>query len=184
MNDVFIAALLLLALILTMVISSAALAYATNESSYKYGFQQAKSEFLNCQYFDADCTAAPDDCHSSITTYAKNETSGYYDIKTEHYDIMTNKTACINGYNEGWRDSCEHNGTACAFLFDQGFLPDASVVRNINGTIVVCDPSRILFSNTDTTVKNGIVFQNSTTKPLTWHADARAAGSANLSKQH
>jgi hypothetical protein len=53
-------------------------AYATNESSYKWGYQQGKSEFANCDDFDADCTAAPDDCQSPANVSVKNETSGYY----------------------------------------------------------------------------------------------------------
>ena len=31
-------------------------AYGTNESSYKYGYGQGKSEWGNCTDFDADCS--------------------------------------------------------------------------------------------------------------------------------
>jgi hypothetical protein len=37
------------------------------------------------------------DCQSPVTYYVKNETSGYYDIRIVHYDIMINTTACIDG---------------------------------------------------------------------------------------
>jgi hypothetical protein len=75
-------------------------AYGTNESSYKYGFGQGKDEFTNCQDFDADCTAAPDDCQSPVISYDKNITTGYYSIEVKNYDIMTNKTACMDGYSQ------------------------------------------------------------------------------------
>jgi hypothetical protein len=81
-------------------------AYGTNESSYKYGYGQGKSEWVNCTDFDADCSDGLSDCHSPVTTYAKNSTSGYYDIRTDHYDIMTNTTACIDGYVHAWNHVC------------------------------------------------------------------------------
>jgi len=82
-------------------------AYGTNESSYKYGYGQGKSEWGNCTDFDADCSDGLDsDCHSPVTYYAKNETSGYQDIPIIHYDIMTNTTACIDGYVHAWNHVC------------------------------------------------------------------------------
>jgi hypothetical protein len=76
--------------------------HTTNESSYKYGYEQGKSEWGNCTDFDADCSDGLSDCRSPVTYYVKNETSGYQDIPIIHYDIMTNTTACIDGYVHAW----------------------------------------------------------------------------------
>ena len=117
--------------------------YGTNESSYKYGYKQGKDEFTNCKDSDADCTAAPDDCQSPVVWNTKNETTGYYSVEHRSYDIMTNQTACMDGYSQGWEHSCKNNGIACVLLFkNYGFLPDASIVSKINGTWYRCDVFR------------------------------------------
>ena len=57
---------------------------------------------------------------------------------------MTNQTACMDGYSHAWEDSCTKDGKMCVALFkDYGFLPDASVVRKINGTWYRCGVERI-----------------------------------------
>ena len=148
---------------------------STNESSYKYGYQQGKSEFANCDDFDADCTAAPDDCQSPVTTYTKNVTSGYYDIRHTSYNTMTNQSACMDGYSHAWEDSCVKDGKTCVALFkDYGFLPDASVVRKINGTWYRCGVERIDCGSTEP-VTNHVMFLNGTAanQTVTWHAYAR-----------
>jgi hypothetical protein len=128
-----------------------------------------KSEFLNCKDFDADCNAAPDDCQSPVTTYIKNATSAYYH-EVFRNDIMTNQTACMDGYSQGWEHSCQIDGKACVFLF-----PDASVVRKINGTWYRCDVERISCGSTNAGT-NHVLFHNGTATNQTvhWNYDARA----------
>jgi hypothetical protein len=88
-------------------------AHATNESSYKYGYEQGKGEWGDCQIFDADCSIALDDCHSPVdiaVKYAKPQIMGetvnnYFYVK--RYDIVTNQTACIHGYIHAWNKVCD-----------------------------------------------------------------------------
>lgn len=134
-------------------------AYGTNESSYKYGYGQGKSEWVNCTDFDADCGAAPDDCQPTVYVSTNDQFNGipvnpasvdvknvtYYNLHyyIEKKKVMTNKTACMDGYSHAWENSCKHNGTACVVLFkDYGFLPDGGVLRNVNGTWYRCDAAR------------------------------------------
>ena len=151
---------------------------ATNESSYKWGYEKGQSEFANCDIFDADCSAAPDDCQSPAYVSVKNETGGYY-YSVPKYNIMTNQTSCMDGYSQAWEDSCAKDGKTCVALFkDYGFLPDASVVRKINGTWYRCSVERIDCGSTEP-VTNHILkmFHNGTTvvtnQTITWHDDAR-----------
>jgi hypothetical protein len=81
--------------------------YGTNESSYKYGYQNGKDEWTNCTDFDADCNDGLSDCQSPVITYDKNMTTGYQDIEIKHYNIMTNQTACIDGYVHAWNHVCK-----------------------------------------------------------------------------
>lgn len=166
--------IIFLMLPLILLVAVTPVAHATNESSYKWGYQQGKSEFANCDIFDADCNAAPDDCQSPSHVSVKNETTGYYN-SIPKYNIMTNQTACMDGYSHAWEDSCVKDGKTCVALFkDYGFLPDASVVRKINGTWYRCGVERIVCGSTEP-ITNHIMFQNgtATNQTITWHDDAR-----------
>jgi hypothetical protein len=84
-------------------------AYGTNESSYKYGYGQGKSEWVNCTDFDADCGAAPDDCQPTVYVSTNDQFNGipvnpasvdvknvtYYNLHyyIEKKKVMTYKTA-------------------------------------------------------------------------------------------
>ena len=118
---------------------TATLVKATNKSSYQYGYKTGKSEFNNCQT-DADCFGAQNDCQSPITTSVKK--SGYW-ISAQRYDIVTNKTACMDDYSHGWEHSCELDGKACVSLFrNYGLLPDGSLLQNKKGLLTKFgDPS-------------------------------------------
>jgi hypothetical protein len=99
----------------------------------------------------------------------------YYLLKNE---VMTNKTACMDGHSHAWENSCKHNGTACVFLFNNGFLPDGGVLRKVNGTWYRCDVARtnneFLCSGTEG-VRSLIFRHNGTATNGTqyWHDDAR-----------
>lgn len=74
--------------------------WATNESSYKYEYEQGKDEWVNCITPDDDCGTPDNDCLSPVVTSVGDGTSHYHEI--DHYDIMTNKTACADGFRDGW----------------------------------------------------------------------------------
>jgi carbonic anhydrase len=67
-NTIFIP---LVFVLVSLMLIGAEQAHATNESSYKYGYEQGKGEWGNCQNFDADCSIALDDCHSPVDIAVK-----------------------------------------------------------------------------------------------------------------
>lgn len=71
-----------------------ALAHATNESSYQFGYEYGKIEWNNCIVPEASCGLGHDDCTSTITNAAK---------------VVTNQTACIHGFIDGWNKVCTHS---------------------------------------------------------------------------
>jgi hypothetical protein len=137
--------------------------YGTNESSYKYGYEQGKGEWGDCLDFDADCSTALDDCHSPVdiaVKYAKPQIIGetvnnYYYVK--RYDIVTNQTACIDGYIHAWNHVCKQ--------------PQA----NDNG--VLC-PTTFWLETADTAVGTDHIYNGTTNKPtnqtVTWSIDKQA----------
>ncbi|MGA9150521.1 MAG: hypothetical protein WBZ36_08080 [Candidatus Nitrosopolaris sp.] len=69
----------------------AQLAHATNETSYKFGFQQGKIQYSQCTYRgdeDEDCQ----DRSSSCTGTWNNATR-----------TVTNVTACVDGFVNDWK---------------------------------------------------------------------------------
>jgi hypothetical protein len=80
-------------------------AYGTNESSYKWGYRQGKLEYSNCTSIDNGCGTADTSCFSPIHIATGVGTTHYRD--TPHYEIMTNKTACMNGYIHAWNHICD-----------------------------------------------------------------------------
>ena len=96
------------------------LAHATNESSYKCGYKEGQVEWVKCTTDDDDCGTATESCFSPISISVGIGTVHYHDI--EHYDIMTNKTACIDGFIHAWNHMCDpvkakHNGVDCPTTF-------------------------------------------------------------------
>jgi hypothetical protein len=109
----------------TMALTPTIVSFAkgTNESSYKYGFEQGKAEWGNCMGFGADCHDALTDCQSPVTYY-KNETTEHKDIP-----IMTNTTACIDGYIHAWNHICKQpqakdNNVHCPTTFKYELIND------------------------------------------------------------
>jgi hypothetical protein len=93
------------------------LAMATNESSFKWGYKEAQIEYRDCLDGNAvDCGITTYSCFSPISTSVGDGTTKYHEI--EHYDIMTNKTACMDGYIHSWNHICDPaktNEIACPF---------------------------------------------------------------------
>jgi hypothetical protein len=81
-------------------------AYGSNESSYKWGFIQGKSEWSGCSDADGNCATGLNDCQSlSYSVY--NYTTGYYNA-VPNSAPLSNHTACIDGYVNGWNHVCDH----------------------------------------------------------------------------
>lgn len=78
----------------TVVAIGTQLAYATNESSYKFGFQQGKTQYSQCTY-RGDEDEPCDSGYSSCTGTWNNAIT-----------IVTNVTACIDGYIHAWNHVC------------------------------------------------------------------------------
>lgn len=70
------------------------LAHATNESSYKFGFQQGKTQYSQCTY-RGDEDEPCDSGYSSCTGTWNNAIT-----------IVTNVTTCIDGYIHAWNHVC------------------------------------------------------------------------------
>ncbi len=97
------------------------LAHATNESSYKCGYKEGQVEWVKCTY-RMMTIAGPllkVVSHQYPLVWVLVHVH-YHDI--EHYDIMTNKTACIDGFIHAWNHMCDpvkakHNGVDCPTTF-------------------------------------------------------------------
>ena len=81
-------------------------AFATNESSYQYGYKQGKYGWVDCTDFDADCSTGLDHCNAAIQPVGSMLTPQSQKTHNSDSDIMTNKTACVHGYVHGWNDVC------------------------------------------------------------------------------
>ena len=88
--------LVLVLLVIGLAPLSIASVNATNESSYKYGFQAGQQEFKNCQT-GYTCYSAHDDCQG----------------------LVDNITACANGYEDSWEHSCSVNGCSIIMVYHQ-----------------------------------------------------------------
>jgi hypothetical protein len=64
-------------------------AYATNESSYKDGYLNGKGGYIDCIGYDNMCGTANDYCFNKYKS-----------------DIVTNTTACIQGFIDSWNQIC------------------------------------------------------------------------------
>jgi hypothetical protein len=68
--------------------------YATNESAYQFGYKQGKDAWDCYKDPEAGCFLGNDACTSTITNAAK---------------VVTNQTACIHGFINGWNKVCTHS---------------------------------------------------------------------------
>jgi hypothetical protein len=69
-------------------------AHVTNESSYQFGHEYGKIEWNSCIVPESSCSMGQDVCTSTITNAAK---------------IVTNQTACMHGFINGWNKVCTHS---------------------------------------------------------------------------
>ena len=103
MKTAIITTTILVAIILTLV--STPSVFATNKSSYLYGESRGKIQYNNCIAPDDGCGIPDESCHSPISKSVGDGTPRYHEV--DHYDIMTNKTACVSGFLAGWNHICD-----------------------------------------------------------------------------
>lgn len=72
------------------------LAHATNESSYKWGYEQGKNEWFTCDA-GGSCVTAVEDCHASPTAPATSPANTQ----------VTNETACVHGFIHAFNRYCK-----------------------------------------------------------------------------
>jgi hypothetical protein len=81
-------------------------AYATNESSYQYGFRSADfARGSGCDDTDGDCDPS---AVSNCNTQSAN---------------VTNQTACVDGFVNAWRTTCMSDLKLCAIQVLAGIFP-------------------------------------------------------------
>jgi hypothetical protein len=88
--------ILTIPLILVLVVVGTQHAFATNESSYKWGYEHGKSEWFSCDV-GGDCHNAVVDCHSSSTVPASSPPNTQ----------VTNETACVHGFIHAFNRYCK-----------------------------------------------------------------------------
>jgi hypothetical protein len=106
-------------------------AFATNESSYEWGY---KYGFGNYRWF------LKGDCEQPVV-YALDQSgvdylcgslpalinaSGYASVP------ITNLTACQDGYHNGWKDWCKTDQINCALLVTLGVYPQLNAYTSIS----------------------------------------------------
>src|SRR5215467_538227 len=109
-----------LCLILFLVIGlSLSITYvkATNEGSYQYGYKEGRSGY-QCSNFNADCDNGLGNCDVGDKIFYSNG--------VPHIDAtVTNKTACLNGYVDGWKQWCNTDLSLFAKFFLSNVFPGA-----------------------------------------------------------
>ncbi|MGC2572829.1 MAG: hypothetical protein WA364_15065 [Candidatus Nitrosopolaris sp.] len=87
------------------------IAHATNESSYKFGYQQGKLNWSGCtdpgdKYGNTkSCVPAGDVCSQPIIGAQYDSAVGYdMQVVVGHID---NATACMHGYIHAWNHVCD-----------------------------------------------------------------------------
>jgi hypothetical protein len=108
-NKIRIVTFMVVAFPLFYMMVGAQIAHADNESSYKHGYQEGKSEWHSCASTDGegDCSTAHDSCVNTV--YYRDNITGQFDIPY-HWEVapgVDNVTACIHGYVHSWNKVCD-----------------------------------------------------------------------------
>lgn len=116
-----ISVIIVAAIILSIAFTAAATTYGTNEGSYKYGFNNAVSDFTNC--------------YIGWTSSEGCFLNGHYEPIAECYvgagpGIVTNSTACTNGYIIGWEHWCQKNTKDCVGLITKSDVFPGSLLSD------------------------------------------------------
>jgi hypothetical protein len=90
------------------------IAHATNERSYKFGFSVGFSDYNHCFDNDADALdCSPPDSSNPLAICVGNPNN----------QAVTNSTACIDGYVQGWQHWCKSDTKDCVDFMLSGHFP-------------------------------------------------------------
>jgi hypothetical protein len=93
-----------------------AIARATNERSYKWGFSVGFSDYNHCFDINAlDCSPPNNDAPLEVC------------VSNPVNHEVTNSTACIDGYIQGWQHWCKLDLKDCGQFTMEGHLPGALI---------------------------------------------------------
>src|SRR5215831_12488432 len=114
----------LMLIVIPLLLLTPALTWATNESSYKLGYDSA-SIIFTCISHD-DKVPSESACDRQ-TPYSFNQydTCGYRYSPPSHEDILTlsNMTACTDGYADGFTHWCVKNLALCEIQVRANTIP-------------------------------------------------------------
>jgi hypothetical protein len=96
------------------------LSYASNEGSYKYGFNSAVSDYETCYQGWMGTEGCSIGSDQPISECYVGAGSGN----------VTNSTACTDGYMNGWKHWCNHNAKDCAELTTSDLFPGSLLSDN------------------------------------------------------
>jgi hypothetical protein len=108
------AIILLLPLLLLV---TPAIAHATNEGSYIFGYSAGYDDYHNC--FIGDSTRIGD-----CSPPSNDEALGICVVGNQ---AVTNSTACLDGYIQGWQHWCKSDTKDCVEYMLEGRLPGALI---------------------------------------------------------
>jgi hypothetical protein len=101
------------------------LAYATNESDYKWGFKSGEAIYQQCSRYDtcmvSENLMSPTDCalpYHGPHWYRPVHTHMLIQIGPSH--SVDNVTACNDGYFHGWIHECKNDGGAPICKYQDG----------------------------------------------------------------
>jgi hypothetical protein len=102
---------LVVPLVLALMGSIVGIAHATNEGSYRFGYSAGHDDYYNC--FIGDCSPPE-----------PNEVGGICVVGNQ---AVTNSTACVDGYVQGWQHWCKSDTKDCVEYMMEGRLPGAII---------------------------------------------------------
>jgi hypothetical protein len=109
---------IIIPILLLVMMSSTTAVWATNEVSYKFGFNLGVDDYKHC--FDTpqdadDCS--PPDSSNPLAICVGNPNN----------QAVTNSTACIDGYVQGWQHWCKSDTKDCVDFMLSGHFPGALI---------------------------------------------------------
>ena len=121
MNQVYTIVLLVLT---GLVLTSAQTAFATNEGSYQEGYHQAIS------FYGPYCAGDPNADGPGCPANDAAISACYKGTVDDKYGTVTNSTACMDGYMNGWKHWCKGNVKDCADMATWNEQPTWGINRN------------------------------------------------------
>jgi hypothetical protein len=132
MNEKYQKMILAAILVLTAVIFCYQLAYGTNEGLYQWGYKSGR-EGYECSNYDANCNNGLGSCDiGAKLSYGIVTPPGVPHLEGS----VTNKTACLDGYVNGWKRWCNDDLSLCAKFVMSNVFPE--VFANNQTIVQIC----------------------------------------------